>query len=100
MRRFPVQRFRSRMKRMSGEGSDSPERLEAVLAANGTDLPGVMSGVDEVEPAPLGDAERAEDLVGGRTLLAEGFFGLVEDGVEGDEVFVNTGDELLTAERL
>ena len=71
MRRFPVQRFRSRMERMSGEGADSPARLEAVLAANGTDLPSVMSGVDEVEPAPLGDAERAEDLVGSRALVAE-----------------------------
>jgi hypothetical protein len=27
MRRFPVLRFRSRMEPMSGEGSDSPERL-------------------------------------------------------------------------
>ena len=88
------------MEPMSGEVSDSLARLDAMLAADGNDLPGVMSGVDEVESAPLGDVERAEDLVGGPALVPEGFFGLIEDGVESDEVFVNTGDELLTAEWL
>ena len=68
--------------------------------ADGQDLLDVMAAVGEMEAAPLMDAERAEDLVGSRALVAEGFFGLIEDGVEGDEVFVNTGDELLTAERL
>jgi len=55
--------------------------------ADREDLPHVMFAVDEMKPAPLKDAEGAEDVMACATRRTEEFFRLVEEGVEALEMF-------------
>lgn len=47
----------------------------------------MMFAVDEMKPAPLKDAEGAEDVVACATRRAEELFRLIEKGVEALEMF-------------
>lgn len=56
--------------------------------ADGEDLLDVVLAVDELESAPLVDAEGAEDHVGGASIgRTEYLFGFGEEEVEAGEVF-------------
>ena len=56
--------------------------LEVVCLADSRDLFEVVSAVDELEHAPLVDAEWAEDQVAGTSTCAEQAFGFCANTVE------------------
>jgi hypothetical protein len=78
----PMQDMTMMMSWTSGSSGEAWLRLEAVVAPNGEDLSEVMPGVDEVEPAPLVDGERAENLVTDGAAASENGLCLVRELVD------------------
>jgi hypothetical protein len=71
-----------------------------VVAPDGEYLFDVMAGMDEVEPAPLMDRERAENLVTDGAAASEDDFGLIRERVDTGEILVDSLDEFVAGERL
>jgi hypothetical protein len=63
---------------------------ETVVAADGEYLFDVMPGVDEVESAPLGDGEWAENLVSEDSAASEDGFCLIRQAIEAGETLVDS----------
>jgi hypothetical protein len=73
-------------------------RSEAVVAADGDYLFDVMPSVDEVESAPLGDGEWAENLVSEDSAASEDGFCLVQEAVDTGEILMGSLDECVAVE--
>jgi hypothetical protein len=68
---------------------------KVVGSTDGNDFFDVMSAVNELEPAPMIDVKRAEDLVSGEWRgAAEDSLRFVADGVEAGELLGNAVDKV------
>ena len=70
-----------------------------VEPSNGENLPDVMLAVNQMESAPLVDAEWAEDHVRDATARTEEVFRFVEEIVDSGQVMVGEMSEIAAADR-
>ena len=67
--------------------------------AYGENLPDVMGAVNEMEPPPLVNAERAKEDVGDARSGAEERLGFVEEAIDAGQMFGDGTGEIVAGER-
>lgn len=69
-----------------------------MVGADCGDLAGMVAGVDEVESAPLVDAERSKDLVTDGLPVGEDGLRLIAEKIKCGELFVHGLEETVAAD--